>query len=217
MRTFLLLPALLAPLLGARADELVQNGGFERPEVQQRTSAKDGGDPAVSGWARARGFPAGESGEVEVGLTTGDAHAGRQSLYVTFRNLTKNFASGYVSTFPVRIVPGQSYSLGIWGKLDPKDPLAAESGQVLVRANVSFLRADGTKLPDKFFHKPAASNGGKRFFDETDWRLFSATVEPHPEAATMTVSWVCQLDGRDPKASGTILLDDASIEGPNAP
>jgi hypothetical protein len=212
----LLLPALLAfPL--ARADELVQNGGFERPEVQQRTPAKDGGDPAVSGWARARGFPAGESGEVEVGLTTGDAHAGRQALYVTFRSLTKNFASGYVSTSSIRVAPGQAYSLGIWGKLDPKDPLTTESGQILVRANVSFLRADGTKLPEKFFHKTAASGGSKRFFDETDWRLFAATVEPPPEAATMTVSWVCQLDGKDPKASGTILLDDASIEGPPAP
>lgn len=196
------------------AAELLTNGGFEDPKVEKKTPSKEGANLAGHGWNRDWGFGPGEGGEAEVGLTPSDPHSGRQSFYVTFRNLTHPWAMGYVATDSVRVVSGQTVTLGIWGKLDAKDPMEAESGQVSVYANVVFLRADGTKVSEKAYGKPAAGVGGKRFFDETDWKLHEVNLEAPPEAVTMTVAWAVQIGGEGSKASGTVLLDDASIMVP---
>lgn len=82
--------------------------------------------------------------------------------------------------------------------------------------DVYFKKADGSRVSEKYFAKPAAGVGGKRFFDETDWRLFTCAVEAPPETAAMHVLWLCQLDGAAPQANGTLLFDDASVETPAA-
>lgn len=213
-----LIASVLLALPPARAGELLQNGSFEKPEVPQRTLVADGGDPSISGgWHRLRGIPKGEDGEVEAGLTRSEAHTGKQAVFISFREFGKIFGSGHLSTPDIPVIPGQSYQVSIWGKLDAKDPLSVDAGRINIRADVFFMKADGSRLIEKWLAKTAAGAGGQRFFDEVDWRLYTIAVEAPPEAAKMRVVWACQLDGKNSKANGTILLDDASIEGPPAP
>jgi hypothetical protein len=148
------LPAFLSLSLAATTiaqdGNLIKNPSFEVPAVEARTSETNGASPAkgeedTTSWTH---FMAVErpqdttGGKIVVGLTNEIARTGKQSVFVDFQNVTATKRRSFLMTGLLPVKPGQTYRIGLWGRIDLKRPLTLDQRRPYFRVEVEYFTAD---------------------------------------------------------------------------
>jgi hypothetical protein len=218
----LLFPVLLLSGATAFGGNLLKDSSFETPTVAARTLSTDGGDPTNHG--RGPGWimlqTSGTGSAITAGLTNEIAHTGHQSLLVHFNHVaTEDPGITLVSNF-FPIVSGTTYDAGLWGRMDPKDPLDPQGRSAYLKLEVDFFAKDAnTSVGDPVYAvQPLPGSKNHDPFFKTDvWRFFHAQVPVPPGAvfAQITLKWETEADQGE--TNGVLFFDDAEFSGPPNP
>ena len=150
-------------------------------------------------------------------MTNEAARTGRQSVYVEF-NHAKGIAAAYeLTTNLLPVKPSEKYHVGVWGRIDAKNPLVADQRQPMLRLQADFFLADGeTQAGDSSVHvQPIPGDPARQlFFTQDRWTEYYADIDAPSDAAFIRVSWIFTTTGDPGETNGVIYLDDAGIKGP---
>ncbi len=213
----------------APSSQLLEHGSFERPSVQSRTPVARGANPSLFGgrdtWSLlTHPRPQADGGSITTGLTNETARTGRQSLYVRFDKFTARNAGATLATALLPIQPGKPYHLGIFGKIDRKDPLTLVQRQPFLKLLVEFYQTDretptGTPvirthpLPD---HRVRIANRPLLFNTES-WNEFGVELRSPEDAAYLKATWKWETNHAEGVTTGVIYFDDAILIGEPVP
>jgi hypothetical protein len=223
MKSLLLAAALgSAFALSARAQNLLENGGFEQPLVTGRTPAGKGGSPAQAGvkgtWASLIADAETEGGRLQAGITDEIARTGKQSLYVDFDKVTASGRKAVLKTNLIPIKPSQAYRLSIWGRIDRKRPLALDERRPQMWLEVAFFQENGTTEAGEptagaqFIPGDIVPGGPHPLvFLSTKWKESSAQLQTPATARFMRVTWFWLTTREAGETDGTVFWDDATL------
>ena len=212
--TKLLIPLILwtstfAILAGARAQSPVAASGFEDTPTQGRTLLSEGGNPADASnnplWKKA-GDSAKftEGGTVVLGLTDEVARSGKQSLFVSFDNVTTKYRGATIASSLIPVQAGGVYRLSLWMRGSEAKPI---KDGVNVKATIIFLQDDeSTEIG-----KTAYLDGNVAAFPPGGWSEFSKKITAPELAAFAQVSWSWHALPAEPPANGEVFVDDFSF------
>jgi len=207
-----------------RADELMQNGSFEEPVVRARTPKEAGGDPVnggvLSSWQsfNITSEPAG--GTVSAGLTNEITHLGAQSFFIKFDNVSRSYQNVILQTALLPVIPSSSYHMGLWGRVDKKNPLTLGERPVYLKIQIEFFKDDGTTGTGEPQYRIQPLPGGKDrapMFTADKWNEFFLDIPTPVDAAFMTLTLKFETSPTPGKANGIIYFDDFSIKGDPSP
>jgi len=212
----------LVSMCSLHADDLMQNGGFELPVVKQRTPMDQGGDPAKGGakskWAGASVTSA-TPGEVVAGLTNELSHAASQSFFIQFNNVSQSYQTAALQTALIPVQPDSSYRIGLWGRVDKKNPLVLGDRPAYLKLQIIFFKADGvTPVGDPEFRVQPIPGGKNRdpLFTADKWNEFYTLIQSSEESAFISVNVKFETGSNPGKTNGILYVDDFTINGPAA-
>ena len=217
----LLFSILLLWTATAFGDNLLKDGSFESPTVTGRTLISQGADVTHNGcgpgWIT---LQTGTVGAITAGLTNEVARDGRQSFFVHFNHVNAaDPGITLVSNF-VPIVSGTDYIAGIWGRMDPKDPLDPQGRQAYLKLEVDFFDKDANTSIGEPVYAVEPLPGSKNhnpIFKGDSWHLFRATVPAPLGAVFAQVTWRWETAPDDGETNGVMFFDDAQFAGPPNP
>ncbi len=211
---------LLATNLFSVADELFPGGNFEAPVVEARTTQEKGGDPSNGGkgpaWLALTHKPDEAGGKFTAGLTNEIAHTGKQCLFIECEKLTGPYQSVSLQAAPVAVAPRMQYRVGIWGRLDEKNPLNVTEHSLAAKVQVDFFKADKvTPAGDSAYAGQSlpGAKGRPPLFSAQKWSEFWMEVATPEEAAFVMVTWRWETGGEKGEINGVMYFDDASVQG----
>lgn len=200
---------------------LLENGGFEHPEVSVRTPESDGADSLIAGdhssW-EIFGYDDGPGGKLEIGITNAIARSGKQSIYIDFQKVTDPGRMALLRTKPLPVKAGQQYRFSIWGRVDHQRPLALDERRVHMWLTVEYFAADGVTAVGEPFRGPQLIPGlvipggpHQLIFVSTRWsETFGISTAPANAAlARVTCTWATPRD--EGETDGIIYWDDAAL------
>jgi hypothetical protein len=151
------LAALLVLGTSSFAAQLLEEGSFEGLGVTKRKSIAEGGNIAKASneWVMFKDKSDPDGGRIILGLTNEIARTGRQSLFVNFDNVTKPRAVATLSSELISILPGKTYHVSIWGRVDKENPLALDQRLPLLKLRVEWYAAPPEEVEEAEEAKPA--------------------------------------------------------------
>jgi Protein of unknown function (DUF642) len=186
--------ALLGTCGSAAAENLITDGGFETPEVPERSFTSFGLSQTFADWTvvGASGYVSPISGKYTSGGFTFPAHSGKQWLDLT--GAASNRATGVAQT--VATTPESTYTLGFWvGNV-------YEPGEWGTTSTVNVL-VNGT-------HVFSATNSMQPAEHTQVWEHFTVSVK-----ATSGTTMLAFING-DPSNDNSNGLDEITFERPEA-
>ncbi|MEI8341713.1 MAG: hypothetical protein WCH43_09295 [Verrucomicrobiota bacterium] len=203
-----------------RAEDLMQNGGFELPVVKTRTPKEAEGDPVNGGikslWQIFNVTPSTDDGKVTAGLTNEIAHTGSQSFFVKFDNVPRSYQNAVLQTVPIAVVPGSPYAFKLWGRVDKKNPLTLGDRPAYLKIQIEFFAEDGTTPagdPEYRIQPIPGSKNRDPIFTADKWNEFSTDITTPVDAAFMVLNLMFETGSAPGKTNGLIYFDDLSISG----
>ena len=206
---------------GLLADDILSNlGGFEQPTVSARTPKEKGGDPSVTGerglfWSFSHRHGE-KGGSLTAGLSNETSRSGSQSLYVEAEKFSARYEGAGIQTNPIPVVPGHTYKLSIWGKMDAKNPFVIQNRPIYLKMQTDFLAADKTTQTGETVYLVQPIPGTKNrdpFFNEKTWTEFGTEFATPADAAYEVVTWRWESGSETGDTSGVIYFDDFTIQG----
>lgn len=201
---------------------LLENGGFEFPVVDGKTSSREGGNPTVgsgvTGWESLEQKEDLVGGKLTFGLTTEIARSGKQSLYLDFENLVAVSKSASLETKLISVEGEQAYKVAIWGRMDRKRPLALDERRPSMWLDVAFYEADGSTKSGEPLSGVEMIPGmitpgleSRLLFVSARWNESASEFRTPASAkfARITWSWIIPRD--EGETDGIIYWDDASL------
>ena len=155
-------------------------------------------------------------GGIVAGIAADLARTGEQSLYLQADKLSVPYAGVVFSSAPIRVLPGKEYVVGIWGRNDPKNPLAAGSPQLYLKLQVDFFGDEGVTQTGDSEYLLQALPGGVGYeptFISAAWRQLRKRVVTPADANYMVVTYRCDLSPDKGSVSGAMYFDDVTVEG----
>jgi hypothetical protein len=233
----LMIAAVLAADTAAFGDQLLESGTFEWPVVTKRKSRAEGADLTKSAMsAQWRTFrdksedKDGKEGKLVLGLTNEISRSGRQSLFAQFDKLTKKNTLAILSSDLISVQPGQTYRIGIYGRVDKKDPLALDGRIPWLQLRVDWFKngvdedsgepaIEQVGNPDTNTRAEQLPGGKTRkpYFVSTEWKPMAYNFKAPDDAEFVKVTWIWQTTQQDGESQGVMYFDDAIIEGPAGP
>ena len=226
----------VAALMGlgcnALADQLLERGSFEWPRVKARLERSKGGDLKKSAmnadWTifKDKSDPAG--GRLVLGLTNEIARTGKQSIVVHFDKLTKTEAVAMLASDLIPILPEQPYRIGIYGRVDKKDPVALDTRTPFIKLRIDWFKDsvdedtgepgyDQVEDPEFRMQPIPGSQNRPALFTATAWNQFFTDLRSPAGAQYVKVTWTWETGTKEGETNGIIFFDDATIEGPSGP
>ncbi|HEY2344061.1 MAG TPA: hypothetical protein VGH90_13550, partial [Chthoniobacteraceae bacterium] len=188
--------------------------------VNGRTPQEAGGNPVMKvgkrEWIYFKHTPPGPSGKLTAGLTNEIARSGKQSLYVQFDKVTASNAKVDLSSDLISILPNTPYHVGIWGRIDKKNPLALDQRLPMLRLQVDFFQADKETQADESLLRTQPIPGSLNrplLFTSARWAEFFSNVTSPADAAYVKITWTVATPAGDGEINGIIYFDDATILG----
>jgi len=213
---------LLANSLPTRSQNLLGDGSFEEPKVAGRTAREANGNPAlatVSPWAGFSFTGEASAGRLSAGMTNEIARTGTQSLYLDFEKLTGSSPKVALVTKLIPIQPQQPYRISIWGRIDPKRPLALDERRPVMGLNIEFFTPEKRVIAEETTQgaQPIPGNiipGGPHnlVFLSRKWSESFARVTTPANAAFVQVTWAWEIPGATGETDGVVFWDDAALE-----
>jgi len=209
-----------APALLQAEDILSGLGGFEQPAVTARTPKEKGGDPSVTGehglfWSFSH-RQGSKGGTLTAGLTNEVSRSGKQALYVEADKFSARYEGAGIQTNPIPVLPGHTYKMQIWGKMDEKKPFVIENRPLYLKMQTDFLAADKTTQTGEtvYLVQPIPNTKNRDpFFNDKKWTEFGTEFTTPTDAAFAVVTWRWESGSEPGETSGVIYFDDFSIEG----
>jgi len=220
MRMRLLFSILLLCGTAAFADNLQKDSSFESPAVTGRTLSTHGGDVSnnghASGWVTLQ-----TSGTaITAGLTNEIAHHGQQSFFVHFNHVAAaDTGVTLVSNF-IPVVSGTDYDVGIWGRMDPKDPLDPQGRSAYLKLEIDFFAKDANTSVGQPVYSVQPLPGSKDhdpFFKTDAWKYFHLPMTTPPGAVFAQVTWHWETEADEGETNGVMFFDNAEFSGPPNP
>lgn len=206
----------------AEDGNLIKNPSFEVPAVQARTAEFSGANPAqveedTTSWAhfQAVANPQDKSGgQIVVGLTNEIARTGKQSVFVDFQNVTATKRQSFLMTGLVPVKPGQTYRIGMWGRIDLKRPLTLDQRRPYFRVEVEYFTADKENQAGSADNRNEFIPGSldRLFFVSAKWTEYFTSVRAPADAGFMKVSFRWETGNEQGATDGMIYFDDASLQ-----
>ena len=188
--------------------------------MQGRSPRAAGGNPVMPvgrrEWIYFTHTPAGPGGKLTAGLTNEIAHSGKQSLYVEFDKVTAANARMELSSDLISILPGKPYHIGIWGRIDKKNPLALDQRLPMLRLEVDFFQADKETQADESTIRVQPIPGSLNrpsLFSSAKWAEYYADLTSPADATYVKITWTVVTPPAAGEINGVIFLDDASLMG----
>jgi hypothetical protein len=210
----------VVPDPGPHASRLLDTGSFENPKVKGRTPREQGGTPIVPlgrhEWTRFDYKQSDQGGKLMAGLTNEIARTGKQSLYIEFDKLTAPMAEANLASDFVSIQPGLPYHVGVWGRVDRKNPIAIDERLPYLRLEVDFFQADKeTQTGDPILRLQPLPGSHNRapMFTSDKWTEFFANVKSPDDAAYIKITWTFGSPPDKGEINGVMYFDDAIIKG----
>lgn len=228
MIRFPLLAAVLALTSTVHSEQVLESGSFEWPPVTQRKVRSEGGDLKKSAmnaeWLSFRDKADDAGGKLILGLTNEISHSGRQSMFVQFDKVTKQGASAILASDFLTILPNQAYKVGIWGRVDKKNPVALDTRIPYLRLRVDFFKKgvdEDTKEPsieqvgEPVFRTQSLPGSRKRkpLFNSNEWNQFWAMVKSPEDATLVKLTWTWETPRIEGETNGIMFFDDVTIDG----
>lgn len=211
---------------------LVFQSSFEAPVVGGRTPKANGGDIAnqgekpewvafaddpIAGLTTHRPHASGtNAGGIIAGVTNNMARTGDQSLFVEAKHLSVPYEGVVLGSAPIRIVPGQEYMVGIWGRNDASNPLTAALPQLFLKLQIDYFSDAGvTQVGDSdYLVEPMPGSPDQPpIFTNSAWRQIKRRIVTPENAKYMTVIWRCESSPDPGSVSGVMYFDDVTVEG----
>lgn len=223
MRTLLgLLSISMSATSFAENENMLKNSGFELPVVQARTVEPSGANPAqvdedATSWAHFQAVhnPRDKTGgKIAVGLTNEIARTGKQSVFVDFQNVTATRRRSFLMTGLTPVKAGETYRIGIWGRIDEKRPLTLDQRRPYLRVEVEYFTADKENQAGSADNRNEFIPGGldRLFFVSTKWTEYFTTVRTPADAGFMKASFRWETGKEQGATDGLIYFDDASLQ-----
>lgn len=230
----LMIVATLATGASAFGQQLLESGSFEWPATTKRKARSEGGDLTKSAmsaeWITFKDKPDDKEGRLIMGLTNEISRSGRQSLFVNFDKLTKKNIKGVLASDLIPVQPGQSYKIGIYGRVDKKEPIALDTRTPWLRLRIDWFKNGvdedsgetvmeqvGNPDDDAKGHPLPGAKTRKPYFVSTEWKQFWANVKSPADAEFVKVTWTWETYQQDGETNGIMFFDDATIEGAPGP
>jgi hypothetical protein len=203
----------------APANQILEFGSFELPRVQARMPKLKGGNFLLftsDEWMDFHGEPDSSHGSLVIGLTNEVARTGRQSMYVEFNKLQKPRAEAMLVSQLIPIKPDKPYRVGIWGRMDKKQPLTLDQPLPALRLQIDFFQPDGeTQTGDQVFRVQPMPGSRDRppFFVSKEWREYYADMQAPEDAGYLKISWSWTSPQEPGEINGVMFFDDATLIG----
>ncbi len=217
----LLLLSLTAAAAAAEGN-LLLNSSFEVPAVQARTAESDGASPVrakegTTSWAHFQSVVRPQDkdgGQIIIGLTNEIARTGKQSIFVDFQNVTATKRRSFLMTDLVPVKAGQSYRIGIWGRLDRKRPLTLDQRRPYLRVEIEYFTPDPENQAGDTDNRNELIPGRtyQLFFVSSKWMEYYTTVRTPEDAGFMKVTFRWETGKKPGTTDGVIYFDDASLQ-----
>jgi len=206
------------------ADNLLPDGGFEKPVVNGRMPKELGGNPANggagAGWIAFKFRATGTNGKVTGGLTNEVACSGKQSLYIQFDHVGAAYQSASLVSNFIPVASGTEYLVGIWGRTDARDLIDSQGRSAYLKLEVDYFAKDANESVGESFYAVRPVPGTKDhdpYFKPDSWNRFFVKLTTPPEAVFAQITWRWET-GSDPgEINGIMYFDDAAMIGPAAP
>jgi hypothetical protein len=225
MRTLLsvgLTGALL--LASSRAENLLENGGFELPKITGRTPASKGGDPSLPEektlWTSLLNESVAKGGRLIAGMTDEIAHEGKQSLYIDFEKLTAPGQSVILSSELLPVQPNKPYRISIWGRLNRERPLALDERRPHLLVEVEYFAADQeTQIGSAMYRVQMIPGsvvpglGTRLLFVANKWSEYNTEIQSPTNSAFMKVVFNVNSSKEEGETDGVLYLDSAAVDG----
>ena len=195
-------------------------GGFEQPTVTVRSPKEKGGDPSITGehglfWSFSHRH-GDKGGTLTAGLTNETSHSGKQALYVEADKFSARYEGAGIQTNPIPILPGHTYKMSIWGKMDSKKPFDIQNRPIYLKMQTDFLGSDKNTQTGETVYLVQPIPGTKNrdaFFNDKNWIEFGTEFTTPTDAAYAVVTWRWESGSETGDASGVIYFDDFTIQG----
>ena len=223
-----------SPFVLAEAGVVFENG-FEAPAASGRTPKAKGGDlvieGAAGGWRYFVDAPvatkpgelpgAKDNGGITAGVTDEMVRSGNQALFVEANKLKIPYVGVLFGSKPFRVVPGTDYTVGIWGRVDAKNPVTAGTAQLFLKLHIDFFSdAEGnSQIGDtEYLVQPLPGAAEQKpLFVKNGWRQLRRRVTAPEDAKYMTVTYKVEAAPAEGEASGLIYFDDVTVRGEMPP
>jgi hypothetical protein len=206
------------------ADNLLPDGGFEKPVVNGRTAKDQGGDPASggagAGWIAFKFQATGTNGKVTGGLTNEVAHSGKQSLFIRFDHVGAAYQSASLVSNFIPVASGTDYLLGIWGRTDAKDLIDSQGRSAYLKLEVDYFAKDANESVGESFYLVRPLPGTKDhapFFKPDSWNGYFVKLTTPPGAVFAQITYRWETGSDTGEINGIMYFDDAGLIGPAAP
>jgi hypothetical protein len=213
-------PAQVAPKrTRAPANQILEFGSFELPRVQARMPKLKGGNFLLftsDEWMDFHGEPDSSHGSLVLGLTNEVARTGRQSMYIEFSKLKKPRAEAMLVSQLIPVKPDKPYRVGLWGRMDKKQPLTLDQPLPALRLQIDFFQPDGeTQTGDQVFRVQPMPGSRDRppFFISKEWREYYADMQTPEDAGYLKITWSWTSPQELGEINGVMYFDDATLIG----
>jgi hypothetical protein len=203
----------------APVNQILEYGGFELPRVQARMPKLKGGNFLLftsDEWMDFHGEPDSSHGSLVIGLTNEVARTGRQSMYIEFNKLNKPRAEAMLVSQLIPVKPDKPYRVGLWGRMDKKQPLPLDQPLPALRLQIDFFQPDGeTQTGDQVFRVQPMPGSRDRppFFVSKEWREYYAEMQTPEDAGYLKISWSWTSPQEPGEINGVMYFDDATLIG----
>jgi ribosomal protein L24E len=207
-------------LTGPPPENLIKDPSFEQPSIKGRISVADGGNPRRAGedktnWMEFQMMGPDKPGEgtFTVGLTDEFAHTGKQSIFVDLNKVTGLRRKSLLLTDIIKIKPGNTYRIGLWGRTDPKRPLTLDQRLLYMKVKIEFLTPDTEDQSGEIENRTMMVPGNSKrvFFVSNKWTEYVTAVRTPRDAGWMQVTFSWETGREQGMTDGTIYFDDASV------
>jgi hypothetical protein len=201
-------------------DNLIKDPSFEQPPIKGRVPVAEGGNPRRAGeektnWMEFQMMTPDKPGEgiFTIGLTDEFAHTGKQSIFVDLKKFTGLRRKSLLMTDIMKIKPGNTYRIGLWGRTDPKRPLTLDQRVLYMKVEIEFLTPDtedqSGEIENRTMNVPG--NSKRVFFVSNKWTEYVTAVRTPRDAGWMKVTFRWETGREEGMTDGTIYFDDASV------
>ena len=190
--------------------------------MQARTAESDGASPVrakegTTSWAHFQSVvhpQDKDGGQIVVGLTNEIARTGKQSIFVDFQNVTTTKRRSFLMTDLVPVKAGESYRIGIWGRLDRKRPLTLDQRRPYLRVEIEYFTSDPENQTGDTDNRNEFIPGRmyQLFFVSSKWMEYYTTVRTPEDAGFMKVTFRWETGNKPGATDGVIYFDDASLQ-----
>jgi hypothetical protein len=208
----------------AQKQNLLESGSFEWPPVRKKKAISEGADISKSAmnaeWLNFKDSTKEGGGKLVLGLTNEIFRTGRQCMFVEFDKLSRPSAVAELASDFVSILPGESYRVGIWGRIERANPITLDQRVPHLKLRVDWFLADKEEQTGnvEFRVQPIPGSANRAaMFTSGKWSEYFATFKAPADAAFMRITWTWESGSEVGETHGVIYFDDASIEGISGP